>query len=583
MTRAQARIDLDAFAHNLDRLRSAAPGSAQMAIVKADAYGHGLLPMARAARESGAQWLGVALFTEALQLRANGDDGPILTWLASPSDPWADVLEADVDLGVSTPAQLGVVAAAHRATGRRARVHLKADTGLGRAGCPMEQWPAFVEEAKSLQDRGVLEIVGIWSHFTVADDPRNPLNTVQIQRFGQAVSTVESMNLQVEHLHLANSAATLALPDAHFTMVRPGIAMYGISPGAAMGTPADLGLRPVMTLVAELSVVKRLPAGVGPVVRPSLHAGRRLDHGRGPARLRRRDPAQRDQCRTGLRRGKAPQGRWAGLHGPVRRWTSATTRRRRATRWCSSAAVSTGCLGGGLGRSDRHHRLRDRDPVGSQSGAGLHRRWIVRGLVALAAGVVAGIAAEHLVMRKPWRADPFLHEDFGSVRGEPHWVRADDGAHLYAEVHPAGPSAPDDRDRPWVLPQSGQLALPAQAVAWPRAAGAVGPAWARAQRARARRSQLAGSTRPGPQVRHRGVGADRSLDARGSLHGRHDDHGSCRPVPRPGARAGGRRRVRRDQLRAPVRRLPRSPADVWRSGQRLDSTPAGPDGSPWTH
>ncbi len=263
MTRAQARIDLDAFAHNLDRLRSAAPGSAQMAIVKADAYGHGLLPMARAARESGAQWLGVALFTEALELRANGDDGPILTWLASPSDPWADVLEADVDLGVSSPAQLGVVVAAHRATGRRARVHLKADTGLGRAGCPMAQWPAFVEEAKSLQDRGVLEIAGIWSHFTVADDPRNPLNTIQIQRFGQAVSTVESMNLQVEHRHLANSAATLALPDAHFTMVRPGIAMYGISPGAGMGTPADLGLRPVMTLVAELSIVKRLPAGSG--------------------------------------------------------------------------------------------------------------------------------------------------------------------------------------------------------------------------------------------------------------------------------------------------------------------------------
>ena len=263
MTRAEARIDLDAFAHNLEVLRRAAPNSQQMVVVKADGYGHGLIPMARAARAAGAQWLGVALFSEALELRAAGDTGRLLAWLATPGDPWEQVLNADVDLGVSSASALDRVAAAARTTGQCARIHLKIDTGLGRAGCPPGQWEAFVQHAKALQDAGVLEIVGIWSHFTVADDPRDPLNTIQVERFGQAVEAARALGVDPEHLHLANSAATLALPEAHFTLVRPGIATYGISPGEALGTPASLGLRPVLTLVGRMALVKRLPAGSG--------------------------------------------------------------------------------------------------------------------------------------------------------------------------------------------------------------------------------------------------------------------------------------------------------------------------------
>jgi alanine racemase len=263
VTRAEARIDLDAYAHNLAVLRSRAPRSQQMAVVKADAYGHGLIPLARAARACGAQWLGVALFSEGLQLREAGDTGPVLTWLADPADPWEAVANADLDIGVSTADHLDRVAGAARVTGRRVRVHLKIDTGLGRAGCAPQDWPGFVRTAKSLQDRGTLEVVGIWSHFTVADEPGNPLNTVQVQRFGEAVDAASAAGLEPEHLHLANSAATLALPETHFTMVRPGIATYGVSPGEGMGSPADLGLKPVMTLVARLSMVKRLAAGSG--------------------------------------------------------------------------------------------------------------------------------------------------------------------------------------------------------------------------------------------------------------------------------------------------------------------------------
>jgi alanine racemase len=259
MTRAEARIDLEAFAHNLGVLRAAAPGSAQMAIVKADAYGHGLLPMARAARAAGAEWLGVALFSEALELRAAADTGPLLAWLATPQDPWDEVVAAGVDVGVSTLAQLDRVAA----IGGRARLHLKLDTGLGRAGCAPAQWGTLVGRAKALQDAGRAEIVGLWSHFTVADEPHNRLNTVQIENFRLGAEQAADLGVEPEHLHLANSAATLALPEAHFTIVRPGIATYGISPGAGMGTPQELGLRPVMTLVGRMSTVKRLPAGSG--------------------------------------------------------------------------------------------------------------------------------------------------------------------------------------------------------------------------------------------------------------------------------------------------------------------------------
>lgn len=261
--RAQARIDLDAIQHNLALLRAAAPRAQQMAVVKADAYGHGLLPCARAAREAGADWLGVALFAEALQLRAAGDRGPILAWLAVPDDPWEEVIAEHVDVGVSGIGALERVATAAAACGTRARVHLKIDTGLGRAGCPAPDWADFVRMALRWKAGGRIDVVGIWSHFTVADAPDDRLNTVQVQRFEAAVAEAESLGLSVPLRHLANSAATLALPGAHFDLVRPGIAVYGLSPGAGVGTSSGLGLRPAMRLAARLMVVKRLPAGSG--------------------------------------------------------------------------------------------------------------------------------------------------------------------------------------------------------------------------------------------------------------------------------------------------------------------------------
>lgn len=260
--RAWAEIDLDALAHNIAVLRQAAPSAELMAVVKADAYGHGLLPVATAARRSGASWLGVALPEEALSLRAAGDTGPLLCWLAAPGSDFAGCIGADIDVSAYDTAMLAEVAAAARTVGRTARVHLKVDTGLSRGGA-MPPWDAFFAAARELEREQVVTVVGLWSHLAYADEPSHPTIAAQVTAFEAATEAAARAGLRPERRHLANSAATLRLPHTHYDLVRPGIAMYGISPGPAVGTEADLGLRPVMTLKSRLVTVKPVPAGTG--------------------------------------------------------------------------------------------------------------------------------------------------------------------------------------------------------------------------------------------------------------------------------------------------------------------------------
>lgn len=260
--RAWAEIDLAALRHNIARLRSAAPNSQLMTVVKADAYGHGLVPVAAAARAAGADWLGVALIGEALQLRAAGDRGPLLCWLSVPGDPFAECLAAGVDVSAYDERMLAEIVAAARATDITARVHLKVDTGLGRGGAA-PPWDAFFAAAKKAEREGAIDVVGIWSHFAYADEPQHPTVTRQIEVFEEAVTRAVAAGLRPALRHLANSAATLSLPETHYDLVRPGIAVYGISPGPAVGTESELDLRPVMTLKSRFSLVKTLPAGSG--------------------------------------------------------------------------------------------------------------------------------------------------------------------------------------------------------------------------------------------------------------------------------------------------------------------------------
>ncbi|MFH8700503.1 alanine racemase [Streptomyces sp. KS_5] len=263
--RARAEIDLAALRSNVLSLRAHAPGAALMAVVKSDAYGHGALRCARAAVDAGATWLGTATPEEALVLRAAGLRGMrMMCWLWTPGGPWREAIEADIDVSVSGMWALQEVTEAARQAGAPARVHLKADTGLGRGGCqPGDDWTELVREALRAEAEGLLSVTGLWSHFACADEPGHPSIAAQLTRFREMVAYAEGQGARPEVRHIANSPATLTLPDSHFDLVRTGIATYGISPSPELGSPADFGLRPVMTLSASLALVKHVPGGHG--------------------------------------------------------------------------------------------------------------------------------------------------------------------------------------------------------------------------------------------------------------------------------------------------------------------------------
>jgi alanine racemase len=258
--RAEVVVDLDAIAANTAALRGRVDRPL-MAVVKADGYGHGLVPAARAALAGGADALGVAVLEEALALRAAGITAPLLAWLHTPGTDYAAALAADVEVSVNAGWALAEVVAAARATGGTARVHLFADTGLSREGATEAEWPDLVAAAARAQADGEVAVVGLWSHMAYADAPTHPTIGAQVRVFEEAVAVARAAGLTEARLHLANSAATVALPDTWYDMVRPGIAVYGLDPLG--GDPAAHGLRPAMTVRARAALTKRVPAGVG--------------------------------------------------------------------------------------------------------------------------------------------------------------------------------------------------------------------------------------------------------------------------------------------------------------------------------
>ncbi|WP_225099760.1 alanine racemase [Streptomyces sp. CoH27] len=262
--RARAEIDLGALRANVRTLRARAKDAAVMAVVKSDGYGHGAVPCARAAVEAGAGWLGTATPEEALALRAAGLDTPVLCWLWVPGGPWRQAIEAGIDVSLSGMWALREAVAAAREAGRPARVQLKADTGLGRNGCqPGDDWAELVGAALRAEAEGLVKVTGLWSHFACADEPGHPSIAAQLDRFREMLAYAEGQGVRPEVRHIANSPATLTLPETHFDLVRTGIALYGISPSPELGTPADFGLRPVMTLSSSLALVKHVPGGHG--------------------------------------------------------------------------------------------------------------------------------------------------------------------------------------------------------------------------------------------------------------------------------------------------------------------------------
>ncbi len=258
--RAEIVVDLDAIADNVATLRSRADRPL-MAVVKADGYGHGLVPSARAAVRGGADTLGVTVIEEAIALRRAGIGVPILAWLTGSGEDLTAALTQDVELSAASIWMLEEIAEAGQACGHVARVHLKVDTGLSRGGAHMSDWPDLVAAAAAAQEVGQLKVGGIWTHLAYADTPGHSTITAQLAAFDDAVRIAARDGLGDVPKHVANSAATLTLPDAHYDMVRPGIAVYGLDPMG--GDPAAYGLRPAMTVQAAVTLVKRVPAGSG--------------------------------------------------------------------------------------------------------------------------------------------------------------------------------------------------------------------------------------------------------------------------------------------------------------------------------
>jgi alanine racemase len=255
--RAEVVIDLDAVRHNVEILvgSTATSGADTMAVVKADGYGHGAVDVAVVALEAGASALGVCSVTEALALRDAAIEAPVLAWLHAPGEDLAAGIAAGVDLGIYSIGQLAVAARAAAVTGRPARVHLKVDTGLARGGVYRDEWPALLRAAAVTPG---VEVVAVWSHLAHADEPGHPIVEQQRRHFDQACLLASELGLRPLR-HLANSAATLTRPDLHYDMVRPGIAVYGLSPIPGEG----FGLVPAMTLRSQVALLKRVPAGQG--------------------------------------------------------------------------------------------------------------------------------------------------------------------------------------------------------------------------------------------------------------------------------------------------------------------------------
>ena len=251
--RAEARIDLAHLTSNIALLKSIS-GTPLLAVVKADAYGHGLVEIGLAAERAGADWLGVALLEEAIQLRKHGVQIPILAWLVSPDADFKSAVDHDIDVAVASIAAFSEISA----LSKKPRIHIEVDTGMTRGGF-LDEWREFLKS-----DFSTVNVVGIFSHFARADEPDARQNIDQFTRFNEMVTELASVGVNPIIKHLSNSAATLMNADANLDLVRTGIAMYGLSPDInTLGDSKQLFLKPLMQLRAKLHLVKQVPAGVG--------------------------------------------------------------------------------------------------------------------------------------------------------------------------------------------------------------------------------------------------------------------------------------------------------------------------------
>jgi alanine racemase len=248
-----AAIDAAALRHNFKRVRAALPATtAILAVVKADGYGHGATLVAPCLEAAGADWLGVATVEEGVEIRTAGARKPILVLTGASAGDVPALLEHRLSVAVLHRDMARDLAS--RPGRRRLPVHLKVDTGMGRLGVLPADVRALVDE---LQRAGCFEIEGVFSHFANADGVARNYSDYQMRGFEQALDAVAAAGVRPRWTHIANSAATLSRPDTHLSLVRPGIALYGVPPASM--TVAH-GLRPAMRLVTRIVQLKRVPS-----------------------------------------------------------------------------------------------------------------------------------------------------------------------------------------------------------------------------------------------------------------------------------------------------------------------------------
>jgi alanine racemase len=260
MSRASAEINLSAITQNFKSIKSRTTADV-LAVVKADAYGHGLIPVSKALEEAGADWFGTALLEEAINLRKAGILKPIISWLTPLGEDFKSAIDLDIDLGIPSIDLLDEVIKAASLTGKTARIHLEIDTGMSRGGV-LSEWDELIKSVLVGVNLKQLKVIGIWSHFARADEPDELMNQEQLSLFEEKVNQAKAAGIDAQFIHIANSAALFTNKSTHKNIIRSGIALFGLSPDIkTIGNSSSLGLKPAMKLKAKLNLVKEVKAG----------------------------------------------------------------------------------------------------------------------------------------------------------------------------------------------------------------------------------------------------------------------------------------------------------------------------------
>ena len=260
MSRASVEINLSAITQNFKSIKSRTTADV-LAVVKADAYGHGLIPVSKALEDAGVDWFGTALLEEAINLRKAGILKPIISWLTPLGEDFKSAIDLDIDLGIPSIDLLNEVIKAASLTGKAARIHLEIDTGMSRGGV-LSEWDQLIKSVLVGVNLKQLKVIGIWSHFARADEPDELMNQEQLSLFEEKVNQAKAAGIDAQFIHIANSAALFTNKSSHKNIIRSGIALFGLSPDIkTIGDSSSLGLKPAMKLKAKLNLVKDVKAG----------------------------------------------------------------------------------------------------------------------------------------------------------------------------------------------------------------------------------------------------------------------------------------------------------------------------------